>query len=259
MRIASIVPTPLLGVVTDTQYNMCLYQVAKQNTEYAEYFMRLSVTGRFVIMDNGAAEGVNPTIEELLPIYDLVQPTEIVLPDVVADAEETLKRSKAAYKVLKDQGYLDRYRVMAVPQGRTFAEWKECLYEMLQQPGITTIGVSKFLTKNLQAEMGAGVNVRLECVDAIINAPVDRRTPVQIHLLGCWDDPTEIGDIDKAFGDQVRGTDSAFAYVFSRAGMLYTAGAKRPDNNEIDFLHGTVPDVELLRSNIRNWRWACHQ
>lgn len=256
MQVATILPTPLLNEVNQ-DYNMCLYQVVKECPEYAEYFRNIKAQGKFVIMDNGAAEGVNPTAQELMEIYPLVEPSEIVLPDVVYDQHETLARTKEAYQLFVDNGLHEKYQFMAVPQGSNFNEWLECMRTMIRQEHITTIGVSKFVTPRFQAEMGMDANVRKECVDAILIAAQAIGRDIQIHLLGCWSNPIEIGSICQTFEDQVRGTDSGIAYVYTRAGVTYTPDTNRPDNNEIDFINGTVDDIELLHTNIDTWVDYC--
>jgi len=259
MKVATILPTPLLGQEPATDYNMCLFHMVRDNEEYAKYFRTLRDQGKFVIMDNGAAEGVNPSPAELAAVYKKVQPSEIVLPDIVYDKEETLRRTKEAYIQFCDEFMHQRYQFMAVPQGETFHEWLSCMTEMMQQRHITTIGVSKFVTPKYQEEMGKGTNVRLECVDAIITEAARLGVAMQIHLLGCWDNPAEVGEIDRAFGDRVRGTDSAIAYVYTRAGKIYTPDINRPDNTEIDFNHGSTGkgDVGLLQQNMNSWIKYC--
>lgn len=259
MLVAPIVPTPLLPMLKDLSYQMCLYHVVKSNPEYAEFYRQEKARGAFVIMDNGAAEGVNPSPEELMPVYEMVQPSEIVLPDVVYDKEETLTRTAAAYTKYVAAGLHHKYQFMAVPQGNTFTEWCECLSTMLSLDHVTTIGVSKFVTPKFQKELGENTNVRLECVDMILSLAAKRKPAIQIHLLGCWDTPEELKEISQTFRDKesVRGTDSAIAYVFARAGVPYSPELKRPDNDEIDFHNGTVQDVELLKHNIIEYLTAC--
>ena len=256
MKVATIVPTPLLDII-DAPYNMCLYHIVKSNPAYAEYFRKAKEAGKFVLMDNGAAEGVNPTIGELMAVYPLVEPTEIILPDVVYDKAETLKRTQEAYLILMEAGLDSKYQFLAVPQGSNFSEWLLCMREMIRQSAITTIGISKFVTPRYEVEMGVGTNVRLECVDAILTEAKLLKRDIQIHLLGCWESPKEVGEIASKYGSAVRGTDSAIAYVYTRAGVEITADNKRPDNAEIDFHEGTVTDTELLKDNIMAWERLC--
>lgn len=258
MKVATILPTPLLGLEPNKDYNMCLYQIVKTNPIYAEYFRKLREQNKFVIMDNGAAEGVNPSFEELLPVYDIVKPSEIVLPDVVYNTTETLKRTVASYCEFEKHKLHEQYQFMAVPQGETFLEWLDCLSAFLHLPHITTIGVSKFVTPKFQYEMGDDANVRLECVDAILTIAAQMKRPVQVHLLGCYSNPKEIGEINEVFGDKVRGTDSAIAYVYSRAQQIYRPNTNRPDNEEIDFHNGLVTSKDLLIRNMDCWVDYCN-
>ena len=260
MKVATILPVPLLDTLAgDQSYQMCLFQVIKDNPEAAAYFKKQRELGHFVIMDNGAAEGVNPTAEDLMEVYPLVNPSEIVLPDVVYDKAETIRRSRDAYCLFREHDLDDKYQFMGVPQGNCFTEWLECMKVFLAQPAITTIGVSKFVTPKFQDEMGKNVNVRLECVDAILTEAEKLERSVQIHLLGCWENPAEIGKIAQVYGDKVRGTDSGIAYVYTRAGVLYDTWNARPDNDELDFHNGTLEkgSIYLLQQNIEAWTKHC--
>lgn len=264
MKVATIVPTPMLGMDKGDDYFMCLYQEVKSNPKYAEYFRRKVEEGHFVIMDNGAAEGENPSWEELLEVYPLVNPSEVVLPDVVYNKEETLRQTKEAYLAFEKIKLRDstepKMRYMMVPQGENYTEWLECMKEFVQLHPVT-IGVSKFVTPKYQEEMGSDANVRKECVDAIINfcGGVEnmRRMGVEIHLLGCWDNPKEIGEIARAFPGVVRGTDSAIAYVYTRNNIEYSPEVDRPDKDHIDFKKGDKVDVGLFLKNKELWRQYC--
>ena len=259
MQPISIVPSPLLSHVANQEFQMCLYQEAKKDPIYAQFYKEQIAAGKFVLLDNGAAEGVNPTWQELVPIYEELGPSEIILPDVVGEKEETLKRSSEAYIELKGLGFHNKMQFMGVPQGRTFSEWLDCLRVMMIQDHITTIGVSKFVTKLFAEELGATTNVRLECVDAILNHP--SRKKVQIHLLGCYYTPYEIQEIEAAFPGKVRSTDSAIAYVYARNSLSINT-ATRPDQKEIDFQQNDIPEYDttgkdLLDRNIELYSKIC--
>lgn len=259
MQPINIVPRKYLEETANQPYHISLYQELIKDDEYMAFYKRMLAEGKFVMMDNGAAEGVNPTLDELLPIYDELQPSEIILPDVVGQKEETLRRTKEAYERLVDMGYHEKMQFMAVPQGATFTEWLECMHVMISQEHITTIGVSKFVTKLYKDELGESVNVRLECVDAIINYAFENKLRVpEIHLLGCYYTPYEVGDIEQTFPDAVRSTDSAIAYVYTRNGMQIEED-ERPDQKEIDFSGNDVAHehLELLKTNMKQYTKIC--
>ena len=261
MKVATILPTRLLEHLDPKDdYHMCLFQEMQREADYFDFYKSQIEQGKFVIMDNGAAEGVNPGHEELAEVIEMVQPSEIVLPDIVNNKLETVKRSRAAYAYFMSKGYHETMNFMAVPQGETFAEWLACMKIFMRQEFVTTIGVSKFVTPQYQSIMGGGTNVRLECVDAILTQAEKLNRSIDIHLLGCWSDPTEIGEIAKNFGDKVRGTDSAIAYVYTRNGKNYKPGLRRPDNAEIEFDRETIVDddmITLLHKNMRRYIEVC--
>lgn len=259
METINITPRAYLEETANQPYHIALFQELVKRDEYMEFYKRMLAEGKFVMVDNGAAEGVNPGCMELMPIYDELQPSEIILPDVVGDKEETLHRTREAYQILTAKGYHEKMQFMAVPQGKTFSEWLTCMHEMVRQQHITTIGVSKFVTKLYKDELGAEVNVRLECVDAIINYATENKLIVpQIHLLGCYYTPYEIREIEQTFPGVVRSTDSAIAYVFTRNNMSIEDD-ERPDQLEINFSGNDVQEdnIELLRANMQQYSKMC--
>lgn len=257
MKVCTIVPTPLLHVTKDDDYFISLFQVLRDNPTYMQFMKDRLAEGKYVFTDNGQAEGENPTPEEMLPILKELHPREVILPDVICNYAETLRQTREAYMFFMQSDLPEDIMFFAVPQGATFAEWVECMKEFIRQPNIVTLGVSKFVTPQFQAEM-PGENVRKACVDAIFAELAEvGRDDLEVHLLGCWEDAEEIKEIVQAHPYIVRGCDSAFAYVFARAGKTLEAGAKRPDNHEIDFHNGTVEDQELLLSNINTWVETC--
>lgn len=238
-KIAHIVPVGCLEKTKDNQYHMCLAHLVKQSEEYRKFFRRMSDEGKFVLMDNGAAEGEQLPIEELIECYQLVHPTQIVLPDTLLDECDTLQKHLDALGYL--HGYYNEklpFSVMGVPQGHDFIEWYDCMLRMLALDEISCLGVSKFL------EMETGDHkVRYRAAEAI--EEVDNS--MEIHLLGCSDGSRVVRKIFEDF-PMVRGCDSAFVYLASQAGEYI--GEKDVDRpvGGIDFLNGT--DYDSLVSNM---------
>lgn len=70
-------------------------------------------------------------LEPVSPLWILtaakaVRAHEVVLPDVLGDPQETVRRSNEAYRVLTG------YRKMFVPQARTMSDWLDCYEEFVQ-------------------------------------------------------------------------------------------------------------------------------
>ena len=245
MRIAEIIPVGCLEKTAQNQYHMCLAHLVQQNDEYTKFYRRMSNEGKYVLMDNGAAEGSQLDIEGLIECYEKVQPTEIVLPDTLCNSEETVQKSVRALQLLKDRGLLKNRRVMFVPQGKTFREWCNCLQTFMAYActSVDTIGVSKFL------EMETGdSDVRMKAVRYL-----DEHCKwYEIHLLGCSEGPDAIKECHE-LSTHVRGCDSAFAYICTQAGVTIGPDTKRP-SGEIDFLNG--PDYDGLEQNMKSFEVA---
>ena len=223
-KIAEIVPVSLLDYTKDNAYHMCLAQLVLKNERYADFYRARSAEGKYVILDNGAAEGEELNYEDLLRAYDIVKPSEIILPDVLKDARKTIEKTIYFYE--KHWNTVMRYKTMVVPQGKDLKEWISCFEELANTIPFTCVGVPKWL----------GANGSL---DRIIAVDYLSRCDVEVHLLGCNERPGVIKKCREMNGN-VRGCDSAFAYLCDKAGLpIITENTKRPDGT-IDFLNDTV-------------------
>lgn len=242
LKVAHIVPLSLLEMTSKHQYHMCLAHLVKESEEYASFYRRMSDEGKYVLMDNGAAENAQLTLEELIECYKKVNPTEIVLPDTLCNGDETILKTKNALKRLtrKCKGEGLNYKFMAVPQGRTLEEWLNCARVLLECEQITSLGISKFLTIETKDP-----TIRYRAVEALnaLCKAMDRH--VEIHLLGCDSGPVEVARIREVFSN-VRGCDTALSFIYAKAGIEITSTTTRP-KEEILFLTDVLDEkrVEL--------------
>ena len=221
LKVAEIVPLRFLNMTSKNMYHMCLAHLVLKSEEYALFYRRMSDEGKYVLVDNGACEGEKMSYDDLMRVYDIIRPTEIILPDVLFDKEETLERT---YFFL-DNYNLRRYKKMVVPQGQDLDQWKECCDEMLVIDEVNTIGIPKWLG-------GAYIGSRPAICEKLTN------TDKEIHLLGCSEGPKVLLDC-KRKNPNVRGCDSAFAYLCAKAGVkVIDSETKRP-GEKIDFLNDT--------------------
>lgn len=233
-KIAHIVPRDSLYLTAGNQYHMCLGQLYKEDKIYAGFFRKRAAEGKFVLLDNGAAEGTTTELQELFDMAIEMGATEVVLPDKLQDMVETLKRTEEAYRKWVDDYVEMPFRVMAVPQGKDLREWKLCAEKMVEMfPAITSFGVPKVLAANPDTPFA-----RYEAVEylmALLEAK-DRQHNTDIHLLGMNEPPMVIATIFEDF-PQVRGIDSAFAYLCTKVGEpISNLYVERPENTHIEFL-----------------------
>lgn len=242
-RIAHIVPQGSLHRIKDKGYLMCLANVVNVDSAYAEFYSEASKGDSYVLMDNGAAEGQQLSMEQLVACYERIMPDEIVLPDTLCNCEDTLRKSSEAIMYLNNvYGVHKPFTFMGVPQGHNLDEWCGCMEEMIKWPELHALGVSKFL----QMEDGDELT-RYWAVQCIENAIKRyRRYDVEVHLLGCSESPQTIAKIAKDF-PFVRGCDSAYGYICTQADVRIYKDTKRPAG-EIDFVYGR--DYDSLSDNL---------
>lgn len=231
-RVAHIVPVAHLEDTVENQYHMCLAHLIK-NEAYQNHFRRMSELGRFVLMDNGAAEGAQLQPDALIETYEKINPSEIVLPDSLFEAGSTIQKSRNFMKMLQGRGMIDQYRLMAVPQGNCLEEWEACARIFVKDTRVNTIGVSKFTNIGWRDRYA-----RVKACDilAALFKEYDRED-MEVHLLGCDEGPLIVKQIHEAHSF-VRGCDSAFSYLQAQENKLMSlADDSRPEGT-IDFING---------------------
>ena len=244
MLVANIVPVNHLSDVRHRPYHMCLTALIEQSLSYANFYKQESLNGSFILLDNGAAEGEVANIGRVINAASIIYADEIVLPDCIYNKDKTLERSYKGLNIVKRRNL--QLTTMGVPHGETFEEWCQCA-EQLVDFGVDSIGVSKFVTPKYPGG-------RFSCVEylyKILQVDVDM---IDVHLLGCWGSPREIGMLVNEY-PTIRGTDSAIAYVYSNVGV-YLDQQDRP-KGEVDFLNGQA-DPDCLRTNLHLWEDMCY-
>ena len=244
-KVAQIVPVQCLPKTLSKGYHMCLANIVAKNETYAQFYAGLAAhKDKWVLMDNGAAEGEQLSVDELIECYQRIHPNEVVLPDTLLDGKETIQKSREALGKICDfyNGNIP-FTFMAVPQGATIDEWERCAREMVQWPAIHAIGISKFLpmeTGDMYVRERAA-----EILDSLFKQY--NRYDMEVHLLGCSESPVVIDGIRRRFSF-VRGCDSAYAYICTQADVCIHADTIRPEG-EIDFINGD--DYDGLEDNLQ--------
>lgn len=251
MKIASILPTAYLPMIADKDYHMALAQLLdiKSSNAYTKFYKNMgSAYDKYLILDNGAAEGEAIPFVTLLKAGKYIGANEIIIPDTLCNINETLNQAFACIEhmdILCDDEY--RPKIMLVPQGKDLEEWLECFNEM-QVIDYDTVGIPKILCKM------AGPHARMKMLMAIASELKGR----EVHLLGCHNDPTEIRTIqqleERKLIAPVRGVDSAMPYVYTKGGQRINGGELRP-NIPFKFTERNLDStkMKLLEVNIKEW------
>lgn len=211
MRVAHICPPKWGAQFPKGSYRMAL---AHWLTKYPEYVRDIQSDKAYIIMDNGAFESQQQSVNELILAAKRVRADEVVLPDVPGDGAATLKRSWEAYKKMTN------HRVMFVPQGHTVIEWRKCLDSWLRNWGgnYLAIGIA-----SLREDDGTPI---FESKTKTLKYAAGLGYP--IHILGMTTPKYFAEELlpiaKKSF---VRGVDTSTAFALGARGILLTVDAPK--------------------------------
>jgi hypothetical protein len=231
MKIAFITPIGDLGY-DYTDYHMALTHLVLKYPDYATYYKELAEEGDFVILDNSLIElGEAATLEKVLYAAKIINPSEIVLPDVFMEGSNTLSEVEKALQQLESIEY--DYQLQAVCHGETENKWKttwECLQNL---PALDTIAIPKVTEKQFGSRTPF-VKWALE----------NNHNNKQIHLLGCWSDMEEFKEYTDEMKSKIRGVDTSITYHCAIDNTDKKPGWK------IDLEHKYEGDVHKFHKNM---------
>lgn len=256
MDLAHITPTAHLDdLLIGSTYHLILTQQVIKDAKYREFYTRRSRDGDFIILDNDAHELKDePQAIKLallqqaidLMVADSGPPTEVVLPDRIgADCEETIELAVEGLRELNWDG-----AYMAVPHGSTVSLYHSCARALWEFGGVTSLGVSYSLEKELGVKRGDVVKVLCDTIMC------------DIHLLGEGAALNSL--LDKDLHNKVRGLDTAKLVNWGLQGTVVKSDASIPPHigrqagayGYFDLQLG--PDKLWVASqNIRHWDAYC--
>lgn len=239
MKVAIIAPIPNLTITRAGTIHLILAHLIKYPA-YAQFYRNET---KYKILDNGAFEGFPLPIEEVVKLAESVGANEIVLPDVMYAGKETIELIQKALSYLKEKGLIDKYKWMAVTQGKTEKEWLECFKALHEIPEINTIAINKLSTP--LAFGGSTSSARL-FVTELMDKNGWRDSGKEYHLLGGSNEI--INEISK-HPKWIRSIDSSAPIEYGRR-MILLRDAKENLKTKIDF---TRPALTNMNKNII-WR-----
>lgn len=243
MKLATICPPNAINYLPyRAGYHMALAQYLLEDTTYLMHMEQQVARGGFIIMDNGAAEGQSLTITELIAAVDLLEPDEVVLPDVLRDADRTLALHTHT-NVLTSIPPIQR---MVVIQG---SKWSEVKYFIRQLTAMkrwfhyASIGVPKHL-ESLKGGRPRAIKLLVEYGLAMNH---------NIHLLGIYAKPFE--EVMRAYEafPGIRGIDTGAPVAYAQHHIRLTDLVRfsLEWNGLFDTLH--------LRNNILIYSAFCYK
>jgi hypothetical protein len=248
MELALIPPFQLLCDTYLTSMQMLLPHLLS-NSEYITYYIaHCTDSDNVVIMDNGAAEQKFFQEENLIEIASGLRVSELVAPDVMADATGTIAMSHAFIQRARYEGL--EVPIGIVAQGKNLIDALRCAKELLATTSdIKTVYIPRLLLKNERPY------IRLKLAERIKQYAPE----VDIHFLGAstlW-----CGEIlEAARSGLVRSLDTSLPYVYARQRLLleFDSTPIKHRGGDDDFFTRIWNDdeVTVAKSNVQqvlNW------
>jgi hypothetical protein len=228
MKLALIPPVSLLDYTLVTDYQLMLPQLIgdergsqSYNKTYQEH---CHDTNTYVILDNGAAEGVNVAPEAFMYIARHWGVDEVVIPDAMGDGIKNVARAIEfmSRRIPQDR---ERFKFMFVLQGKNWSEFDMNIHWAVNVDWIDTIGIPRHAITTLKNKYAR---------DTLTEKVADM-TDKQVHWLGANPEyPTELSEIPPRLKKRIRSTDTSmpFNYAFyeQHLGAELEQPIKRPDN-----------------------------
>lgn len=232
MRAALIPPIPHLNEYGHGSFHLLLAHLIKRSP-YRTHYRKERKLNSYLVLDNSAHEkGTGEDAEDLLTCAGAVNAQEIVVPDVLDNADATIEACLSAHEVWyeKKNSLMAMHdpALMYVPQGQTKEDWVRCMHELVR------IHLYCSRRYSLKRDLVLGLSKDYEVwpgglLDLIENhiIPLKRDLAqkglkMPLHLLGWGRDLWQLNEIAKRH-DWIRSTDSAkpFVYALSDIQLVY--------------------------------------
>jgi len=184
MELVHIVPHKYLPLVVNKEWQ---FVVSPDVSVEQIHFLNHQKGTYKIIVDNGAFEGKAEAFGKVMECaLRLDGKVEVVLPDVLFDAESTKLRIHDVLPLLKE---FPQFSWMVVPQGSNVIEYQDCVSWCLQLP-IQTIGFSYVA---IFKSLGTGGNsIRASFIHKMNHALEFETYDKKFHCLGLGRSPFEL-------------------------------------------------------------------
>jgi hypothetical protein len=225
--------------------------------KYREFILEQKRIGKFITLDNSAAERALVTEDILINICHELMPNEVIAPDVLFDKDATIKNAKSFRDRMAKEGLLGEIDIFFCPQGKTKEDWLEAYTFAMFQDWIDVIGFSKIAIPNAWLESfkdDQGIKeARHMAYDHLL---AEGALVKPIHCLG-QGDPTEFAYYNHPM---MRSTDSVYPVWAAINGQDF----RKDHETRIPTPHNLLEehdmkdvDMDLIKKNVQYLRLSC--
>jgi hypothetical protein len=220
-----------------------------QSREYRDFILDQKEQGKFITLDNSAAERALVTEDILIEICRELMPDEVIAPDVLFDKDATILNAIDFRNRMDEEGLLGTIDIFFCPQGIDQADWMTAYKWALEQDWINVIGFSKIAVPNafLNQTNDQGIKEARHIAYDYLKQQGLLQKP--IHCLG-QGDPTEFAYYDHPM---MRSTDSVYPVFAASLGQDFTVDhtTRTPTpHNFLETFDMSNVNPELIESNV---------
>lgn len=266
MKFCAIPPVKHLNLSHFGDMYFGLAHLCVTNPNYKKFFKNLSegkggVEDRYsyIIMDNSAAEHSLVSEKVLLDLVQEICPDEVIAPDVLFDKKKTLENLYTFIEHMQDrdqdygpEGLLLGTDIFGCPQGANKQEWLDCYKEMLDNPYVRVIGLSKIAVPKCWNNATGDKMIaesRNRCVAELMEKDLIKKP---LHLLGMGEH-NEFDFYLKNKIPNIRSSDSCYTVLAAINGINFNSGdtTRIPTTNDYFNVEMSDDQVDLALTNIK--------
>lgn len=226
---------------------------------YRNFILKQKRMGKFITLDNSAAERALVTEDVLINICKELMPNEVIAPDVLFNKDETINNVILFKERLDKEGLSNSINIFFCPQGQTKKDWLDAYEWGIKQDWIKVIGFSKIAIPNAFLESYKDDQGIKESRHMAYDYLKENNLLLKpIHCLG-QGDPTEFSYYDHPM---MRSTDSVFPVLAATYGQQFTVNHKTRTPTPHSFLEefdmSGVSKVDII-NNILFLKVQCNQ
>lgn len=237
MKAALIPPVPMLPYFGDGGFHLLLTHLLEKRA-YREWYTAQRDQGAYLVLDNSAHElGEGEDAASLMAQAIKMRVQEVVVPDVLFDAEKTIAKAVHAHEVWYEAGHPGMVTLnpalMYVPQAKNIRDYVACCDVLL---GLHLYAARRH---SIRQNCVLGVSKDYEMWDGGILNVMGHLIPklshyatlgmdVKVHMLGWGRDLWALEKVRKSY-PWIRSTDSAKPFVYALHDIALDEGREIPE------------------------------
>ena len=230
-----------------------------QFPEYRKFILEQKSAGKFITLDNSAAERALVTEDILIDICHELMPHEVIAPDVLFDKDETIKNALSFRIRMEKEGLLNVINIFFCPQGKTKQDWLEAYEWGINQDWINVIGFSKIAIPQAWLPEWKDDQGIKEARHMAYDYLKERNLLLKpIHCLG-QGSYTEFEYYDHPM---MRSTDSVYPVLAAAYDIDFTKDAETripTPHNFLETFDMQSVNMDLVKSNVEMLKKSCRR